>query len=76
MNLKLGKGKYWQMLFCCLWKVCLVEKQMSFPELFNDRPIPSSSEGEGETREILLAGLSYFNQACLNISSEEKIARR
>lgn len=43
---------------------------MPFPESFNDGPIPSSSKREGETREILLADLSYSNQACLKVSSE------
>lgn len=45
---------------------------MPFPESFNDGPIPSSSKGEGETGEILLADLSYFNQAWLKVSSEEQ----
>lgn len=48
---------------------------MSFPESFNDGPIPSSSKGEGEGREILLAVLSYFSQACLNVSSAAIISR-
>lgn len=43
---------------------------MPFPESFNDGPIPSSSKGEGESRETLLADLSYFNQASLNVSQK------
>lgn len=43
---------------------------MPFPESFNDGPIPSSSKREGETGEILLAGLRYFNQASPKVSLE------
>lgn len=45
---------------------------MPFPESFNDGPIPSSSKGRERLGEILLADLSYFNQARLNVSSEEQ----
>lgn len=56
------------MLPGCLWKVYLVE--MPLPEPFDDGPIPFSSKGEGETRDILQADFSYFSQAFLNVSSE------
>lgn len=79
IKLELGKGKHWQngpwLKSRFLWKVCLVEKWMPFPESFNDGPIPSSSEREGETREILLADFSYSNQACPNVSSEVIVPR-
>ena len=78
-NLRSGKGTHWQnaawLKSRCLWKVCLVEKWMPFPESFNDGPIPSSSKREGETWEILLADLNYSNQACLNVCSKVIVSR-
>ena len=68
-------AKYCLVKSRCLWKVCLVEKWMPFPESFNDGPIPSSSKMRERLGEILLTDLSYSNQVCLDVSSEVTVSR-